>query len=78
MTPLQLESLKKTKQIEKVDIGYRKKALSQSRHFFTKDSMNAPKCMRQMWIKNHNEHYKKVLKDPLYDARCFFAVKERD
>lgn len=78
MSPLELEKLKKIKQIEAIDIYYRKKALNQARHFFTKDALLAPKCMQTIWLKKHNELFRKLLNDPLYDARCFFAVKERD
>ena len=77
MTPLQIESLKKTKQAEMIDLYFRKKALNHARHFFSKDALQAPKCMQAVWIKNHNSLYRKLLNDPLYDARHFFQIKER-
>ena len=78
MTPLLIERLKKTKQVEMTDIYFRKKAFSQARHFFSKDALQAPKCMHAVWLKRHNSHYQKLLNDPLYDARHFFKVKDRD
>lgn len=78
MTPKQLEKLAKTRRSAAHDTYLRKWALRQARYFFTPDAMTAPKCMRVMWMVNHNELYRKILNDPLYDARCFLAVKERE
>ena len=78
MTPKQLEKLAKTRRLANHDTYLRKQAVRFARSFFTPDALQAPKCMRVMWMVNHNELYRKILNDPLYDARCFLAVRERE
>lgn len=78
MTQEQQKSLEKTKRLANHDAYLRKWALKQARHFFTSDAMQAPQCMQRIWITQHNDLYRKVLNDPLYDARCFLAVRERE
>lgn len=78
MTPDQLNKLQKARRLANQDMHLRKQALKLSRSFFTPDAMQAPKCMRDMWMTKHNELYRKILCDPIYDARCFLAVKERN
>ena len=77
MTQEQLKILSQTRRVAHFDACLRKKALTQSRHFFSKDAQQAPKCMQAVWLKNHNTLYKKILNDPLYDARRFVQIKER-
>ena len=77
MTQEQLNKLAKTKRLAAHDTYLRKQALKLSRHFFTPDALQAPKCMQNMWITQHNELYKKILNDPLYDARYFVVVRTR-
>ena len=77
MTPKQLEKLAKTRRLANHDTYLRKQALRQARHFFTPDAMTAPKCMQNIWITKHNELYRNILNDPLYDARCFLVVRTR-
>ena len=77
MTPEQLKNLSQTRRVAHLDTYLRKKALAQSRHFFSKDAQQAPKCMQAVWLKKHNELYRKLLNDPRYDARYFFQIKER-
>ena len=78
MTPKQLEKLAKTRRLANHDTYLRKQALRFARSFFTPDALQAPKCMQKMWMVNHNELYRKILNDPIYDARCFLAVRERE
>ncbi len=78
MTKEQLKKLAKTQRLASHDTYLRKRALRLSRSFFTPDAMTAPKCMRTMWMTNHNNLYRKILNDPLYDARHFLNIRERD
>lgn len=78
MTQEQLKKLAKTRRLANHDTYLRKQALRFARSFFTPDAMQAPKCMQKMWMVKHNELYRKILNDPIYDARCFLAVKERE
>lgn len=77
MTQEQLKILSQTRRVAHFDACLRKKALTQSRHFFSKDAQQAPKCMQAVWLKKHNELYRHLLNDPRYDARYFFQIKER-
>ena len=77
MTPQQLEKLKKTQRLSNHDTYLRKQALRLARHFFTPDSLQAPLCIQKMWITKHNELYRNILNDPLYDARHFLVVRTR-
>lgn len=77
MTQEQLKKLAKTRRLANHDTYLRKQALRFARSFFTPDAMQAPKCMQQMWISKHNELYRKILNDPLYDARYFVVVRTR-
>ena len=77
MTQEQLKKLERTRRLANHDTYLRNRALQQSRHFFSSDALQAPKCMQQMWISKHNELYRKILNDPLYDARYFVVVRTR-
>ena len=77
MTQEQLKKLEQTRRLANHDTYLRNRALQQSRHFFTPDSLQAPKCMQNMWVVNHNNLYRKILNDPLYDARYFVVVRTR-
>lgn len=78
MTPEQLLKLKKTKRIANHDTYLRKMALKQGRFLLTSNVLQGYSYMQKMHIEKHNELYRKILNDPLYDVRCFLPHKQRE
>ncbi len=78
MTSEQLWRLKKSRRLANYDAYIRKWALKQARFLFTSDVLRNYPEMKKIHIEKHNELYRKILNDPIYDARCFLAVNERE
>ena len=78
MNTEQIQKLRKTQRLSCHDGYIRKEALRHARFFFTSSLLkNYPK-MQKMHIEKHNKLYRKILNDPIYDARCFLDIRERN